>query len=233
MLKASNNQYTQQSILRGGLCAMPNGRDIAAESLTNVVELARLRRQSGLLSVEHTQGGRLEEGEIYFQNGQPIYARVGQLQGQDVLASLLQWRQIYFTFLADVPPPPTNIPAQFARSVDSSITGPMAALSSSPASYPQFKGSLSTSVLTERNPAYPDSSFRPNPYPTSIESLIPRKLENEREVLSLPLTRPQRCVYLLVNGQRTVADLSRTIGKSVQEVERILSELQEQDLIFV
>ena len=61
---------------------MSKGRDIMADSLSNVLELARLRRQSGLLSVEHAQGGRIEEGEIYFQDGQLVYARVGRLTGQ-------------------------------------------------------------------------------------------------------------------------------------------------------
>jgi Domain of unknown function (DUF4388) len=212
---------------------MSKGRDTAAESLTSVLELARLRRQSGLLSVEHTQGGRLEEGEIYFQNGQPIYARVGQISGKEALAWLLQWRQIHFTFLIDVPRPPTNIPVQFSRDTGSNVSVPMAMAPSSLASHPQLSGSVSTNALTERDRSYPSSSSRPNPYPSSIESLIPQKLENERDVLSLPLTRPQRCIYFLVNGQRTVADLSRTIGKSIQEVERILSELQEQGLISV
>ncbi len=212
---------------------MSKERDIAAENLSSVLELARLRRQRGLLSVEHIQRGRLEEGEIYFQNGQPTYARVGQLLGQDALVWLLQWRQIHFALLNDVPPPPANIPVQFARSVDSRITGPMVAISSTQASYRQFNGSLSTSVLTESRPAYPGSSSRLNPYLTNIETLIPQKLENERDVLSLPLTRPQRCVYLLVNGRRTIADLSRTTGKSAQDVERILSELQEQGLVSV
>ncbi len=212
---------------------MVKGRDIAAESLSSVLELAHLRQQSGLLSVEHAQGGRLEEGEIYFQNGQPIYARVGQMLGQQALAWLLQWRQIHFTLLTDVPRPPTNIPVQFARDVDSSITGPMAAVSSTQASHPQFGGNMSAAVSTERDHSYATSISRPNPYPSSIESLIPQKLENELDVLSLPLTRPQRCIYFLVNGHRTVSDLSRTIGKSIQEVERILSELQEQGLISV
>ncbi len=68
-----------------------------AESLDDVLELARLRRQSGMLTLEHTQAGRVEEGEVFLQAGQPIYARVGQLVGQDALNWLLRWRNIYFS----------------------------------------------------------------------------------------------------------------------------------------
>src|SRR5260370_35004353 len=67
-----------------------------AESLDEVLELARTRRQSGMLTIEHSQGGRIEEGEVYLQSGQPVYARVGQLVGQDALNWLLKWRNINF-----------------------------------------------------------------------------------------------------------------------------------------
>jgi predicted transcriptional regulator len=52
-------------------------------------------------------------------------------------------------------------------------------------------------------------------------------------VLSLPLTRRQRYIYFLVDGRRSVSDLSRTTGKTIQEVELVLRELQEQGLISV
>jgi hypothetical protein len=49
----------------------------------------------------------------------------------------------------------------------------------------------------------------------------------------LPLTRRQRFIYLLVDGRRTIADLSRCTGKNIQEVQLILGELQEQGLVAV
>lgn len=66
-----------------------------------------------------------------------------------------------------------------------------------------------------------------------VALLVPQKRHIEKDVLSLPLTRRQRCVYFLVDGHRTLSDLARTTGKTVQEVELILSELQEQGLISV
>ena len=68
-----------------------------AESLDDVLELARTRRKNGLVAIKHRQGGKVEEGEVFFQAGQPIYARVGNLVGQDALNWLLNWRNIYFT----------------------------------------------------------------------------------------------------------------------------------------
>src|SRR6266853_3446308 len=68
-----------------------------AESVDNVLELARTRQQSGMVAIEHTQNGKVDEGEVFFQAGQPIYARVGQLVGQNALNWLLQWRNINYT----------------------------------------------------------------------------------------------------------------------------------------
>ena len=68
-----------------------------AERLDRVLELARARRQNGMITIEHTQGGRVEEGEVFFQTGQPINARVGHLVGQDALNWLMKWRNITYT----------------------------------------------------------------------------------------------------------------------------------------
>ena len=72
-----------------------------------------------------------------------------------------------------------------------------------------------------------------SPATPGLEWLVPQKVGGERDVLSLPLTRPQRSIYLLVDGRRTISDLSRCTRKSVQEIERLLTELREQDLISI
>src|SRR5436305_2464977 len=72
-----------------------------AERLDGVLELARARRQNGMMTIEHTQGGRVEEGEVLFQTGQPIHARVGHLVGQDALNWLMKWRSITYTIGTD------------------------------------------------------------------------------------------------------------------------------------
>ncbi|HEY1352308.1 MAG TPA: DUF4388 domain-containing protein [Ktedonobacteraceae bacterium] len=74
--------------------------------------------------------------------------------------------------------------------------------------------------------------FWPLPEP-GLDQLVPRKVESAREVLSLPLTRRQRLIYFLVDGQRTVADLARTTHKTAFDVGTILGELQGQGLVVV
>jgi|SRR5579859_7718029 len=225
---------------------MLQGRDNPAESLGQVLEALRIRRQNGLLSVERLQGGRFEEGEIYFQAGQPVYARTGQLAGQEALTHLLSWRRVYFTFLVDQPNPaissaaPTKDGMAFAANGSTSLRSntnshvPPASLPSpnfprlpqgNPAAMPGGSGG--------RDTGYAQDTRDDNASTPGLEWVIPKKLGGERDVLSLPLTRPQRLIYMLVNGSRTVSDLSRCTRKNVQEIERLLIELREQGLISI
>jgi hypothetical protein len=63
------------------------------------------------------------------------------------------------------------------------------------------------------------------------EQLVAQRTQPERNLHSLALTRRQRLIYLLVDGQRTVADIMRTANKSALEIELLLSELQELGLV--
>jgi hypothetical protein len=193
---------------------MTKGRDTVAEGLGDVLDLIRARRQSGLLSVERMQGGRFEEGEIYFQHGQPVYARTGQMVGQEAIVWLLSWHPVYFTFSSEESRFAANIPP-----TNNSKDGMAIPVSSGSSSQAFAKRPQSgTNLALNGNRTFP-------------EWLVPQKLGNDRDVLSLPLTRPQRSIYLLIDGRRSVADLARCTRKSMQEIERLLSELQERGLI--
>lgn len=223
---------------------MAKGRDNAAESLGDVLELVRIRRQSGSLSVERFQDGRFEEGEIHFQGGQPTYAHAGQITGQGALTRMLSWRQVFFSFIFEEPH--TSATISSALSANSSKTIPTALL---PTKYPlpntSGKLPLTASGLppvssreTPKNVRDFNNSFAsadPNNVPGTpgLEWLVPQKLGNDRAVLSLPLTRLQRSIYMLVDGRRTISDLSRCTRKSIQEIEWLLSELRERGLISV
>src|SRR3989440_12643826 len=191
------------SYKKGVLCAMANDRAMMADSVSNMLELARVRRQSGRLSIEQASNGRIQEGEIHLQAGQPVYARLGQIVGQEALTRLSLWHNVQFTFHLDTPAASTSAGAF-----------PLPAQSSSE----QSNGS---------------GSSRVSPSSPGIEWLVPQKRDTERDVLSLPLTRRQRFIYFLVDGRRSLSDLSRCTGKTIQEIELILSELQAQGLVSI
>jgi hypothetical protein len=197
-----------------------------AESLSYVLELARTRRLNGMMTIEHTQGGKIEEGEVFFQTGQPVQARVGRLVGQDALNWLMQWHNIMYTI-------GTDDSLQFFAPNTENNRG-IATSTPSPAQryVPPNAISSTESVIGQIQMNGMDSSLSNTSTP-GIEWLVPQKRGIEREVLALPLTRRQRFIYFLVDGRRTVADLARCTGKNIQEIELILSGLQEQGLVAI
>ncbi len=213
---------------------MTKGRDIAAENLSDVIELIRKRRQSGLLSIERIHGGLFEEGEIYFQGGLPIYARQGPVAGVDALSRLFDWHQVYFAFLSGQPQPAANISSAIGVRANVAIATDPRAQSVSPArSTPNSTGSFESRSQEGIPGVYSQPAFAFTGNAPGLEWLVPQKTDNDRNVLSLPLTRPQRSIYLLIDGKRTVSDLARCTRKSFQEIERLLSELQERGLISI
>lgn len=184
------------------------GKKRDADNLGDLLSTLYVEQQSGLLSVEYFQNGRWEEGELYILAGQPVYARQGKVGGQEALKRLFLWRPLRFSFSTDAPRPPANLPA--------SIGGmPVQTNHAMPVVRPHATGNLSNGVRPPR------------------ELLIPQKIGGPQQGLSLPLTHRQRLIYFLINGQRTIADLSRTSGKTIPEVEEILRELQYYGLIEI
>jgi hypothetical protein len=246
---------------------MTKGRDKVAESLGDILQMVSARKRSGLLSVERYDGGRFEEGEVYFQKGRPVHARLGMLSSQESLPKLLTWRNVYYTFVADVPPPsssalPVTGPFQhttgpFASPSARNTTGPLPA----PAWSTQEPPSASLPGRAEQKPSVtgPQPPMRHTQPPASMpgpvtnppvrttgynaprnvsnfsgfEGLVPHRLNNEQNVLSLPLTRTQRSIFLLVDGERTIADIARCTSKNVQEVGQILEELQQSSFVLL
>ena len=185
-----------------------------AETLRDILELARSRRLNGIMIIEHKQAGKVEEGEVFFQTGQPIHARIGRLAGQDALNWIMRWHNITYSI-----------------GVDESLQ-PIASSTPAP-TYLSPNGLPSTRPVAAQVQVNGGSSLLNNTSTAGIEWLVPQKRGIEREVLALPLTRRQRFIYFLVDGRRTIADLARCTGKNTQEIELILSELQEQELIAV
>ena len=201
---------------------MTKGRINAAESLSDVIELVRVRRQSGSLSVERYHGSRFEEGEIYFQGGQPTYAHTGQMSGQQALSWMFTWHQIHFTFNVEDP----RIPATISSAATAkSIAAP------SPPRLPRVNSSFGD--VTESDTIFKTDSPDVTSSTPGLEWLVPQKMGIEQDVMSLPLTRPQRSIYMLVDGHRTISDLCRCTRKNFQEIERLLTELREQGLISI
>jgi hypothetical protein len=195
-----------------------------AQSLRDILELARTRRLNGIMTIEHTQAGKVEEGEVFFQTGQPVQARIGRLVGQDALNWIMRWHNITYSIDTDESLQSIATSNVSKQTIASSTPGPTYL---SPNGLPSTRPVAAQGQVNGRSSPLDDTSI------PGIEWLVPQKRGIEREVLSLPLTRRQRFIYFLVDGHRTVADLARCTAKNIQEIELILSELQEQELIAI
>src|ERR1700730_4135254 len=80
---------------------MANDRAMTAESVNSVLEFACMKRQRGRLRIEQNIAGRIQEGEVYLQAGQPVFVRFGQLIGQEALNRLMTWHNVRFTLQLD------------------------------------------------------------------------------------------------------------------------------------
>lgn len=87
---------------------------------------------------------------------------------------------------------------------------------------------------------YPSAASMPMPsqmqgqmVSTGVLSAVPQRTALAEQVERLPLDRRERMVLLLVDGQRTVADLSRLTRRSEAEVQAVLSHLELLGLVTV
>ncbi len=203
---------------------MMKGREHSAERLSDIVSLIRARRQTGLLSVERFENGQFEEGEIYFENGQPVLARRGNLPHAQALSRLLGWGKIYFSFTKNVAAPVGDATQAEAANFQWSPVREQSSLRNN---------RLASSGPLSPSPGTPDPLLsRRNDYHSGdITTVVPRRLVFEQNVLSLPLTRTQRSMYLLIDGHRTLADIARCTQKNVQEIYKIVQELQARNFV--
>lgn len=208
---------------------MSKGRDNAAERLRDVVAIIRSRRQSGVLSVERFEDGHFEEGEIHFEHGQPVQAHLGTLSAQEALERLLNWHSVYFLFVKDTSMEPHN--AQI-RTTDSITAISQSALSRSPL---PLGSNDEANYASMQQPTTRQNTIQHMPRDVmnnvGLMARVPQRINTTKDVLSLPLTRTQRSLYLLVDGKRNIGDLARCTQKNIQEVYWILSELRNRGYI--
>lgn len=187
---------------------MANERAMPAESVSDLLEMARMRQLSGRLTIRPQRRGSSLEGELYLQAGRPVSARLGSMVGQEALSRLLNWRSIQYRFQ---PQEPERAPSGLQVGQDEDA--------------PTFPAPSDRDHLTG------DEASRASLPGPGLAWQVPHRRDEDRDVLTLPLIRRQRVMYLLVDGHRTLADLSRCSGKTLQDVEFIVRELQAQGLV--
>lgn len=177
-------------------------RGTATDKLVDVIQMLLFVHKTGILTVQREGPEHLlEEASVLFQNGQVIDATVDHLRGTDAVKKLNTWRKCYFIF--------QEMPLSAHT-----------ALPSSPG-YANVERALSQHTS--------GTLFDP------ATSVIPYRAQQFRSDLpdfaSMGLSRAHRQLYLLADGQRSIDVLSKLIGRNLQEVLPLLSDLENLGLL--
>ena len=232
---------------------MPRQRATLADRVSQVIEVIELGRRTGLLSVERDVGEALEEGDIYFLDGQAIYASTGTLSGRSALETLHTWGACRFAFLSDIPKPVPNIGPERGNARPLQTGGLRSSPLPAPASGPQRSSSLppavspppfapfegrqetpsgSSSSLLPRAPQQPTGRMPFSPpmeYSASVPALVlapyqrPRRAPNPQDI-------PRLAVYYQLSRAHRTLLLLADGEHTVLELARIAGRSEEEAL---
>ncbi len=210
---------------------MPQKEEVAIDRLLSIIQTIQLGRKTGLLTAKRGEGADVEKGTILFTRGQITEARLGERMGADALIALNTWRNCVFTFVLSNEqdtshPSPT---AAANRSLDPITTSnPQPFIAISP-----LRRSSGALTREERTPSWQEQPFPPvaisgAPYHTtrSVEAAL-------RATEHMGLSRSHRQLLLLIDGQRTIADLSRLTRRSLNDVYALLRDLERATVIRI
>jgi hypothetical protein len=199
-------RWIPQKVASGGDIEM-KPRGTLTGNLADVLHALQLARKTGLLVLERSRkDGAVEQGMLALFNGQITDADLGIYRGAVALEVLMKWGPCYFIFQAS---PTATAPPQLT-----------------PALPQQQTHTGNTGKVTSA----------PKPAPTQPPApLAPCRLQQADVVLArfsgTGLSRTHRQLFLLIDGQRTPAELARLMGRSPNELDSLLIDLARARLI--
>jgi hypothetical protein len=194
-------------------------RETTTDSLASIIQILQLGYRSGTLTVERTIGGGIEEGYAVFASGQVVTAQANRYIGVSAFNYLKGWGTCRFSFLEGAASgpllsPPVPPPRE---------TGP-----GGPTTPPPFRRfSIDSGPLENGDMGNRERSTGP---------LFPNRSSAGEAVLYgsgiSQLSRQQRRLLLLTNGQRGPDELARLMARTADEVRVLLDELERVGLIL-
>ncbi len=184
---------------------MQSQRQTVTDRLSDVIHIIHIGGKSGVLAVERGEGRAVEEGFITFVNGRIVEARVGTQVGLAAFNYLNTWQTCRFSLL-------------------SRSTGEV------PSMNPLQLPAASSAGDPTKN-----SSSQYYQSDTARQATVPVRLRAGEEALhqqgNVQLPRTHRRLLLLIDGYRTRSDIARLMGRSLAEVQELLSDLERNSFI--
>ncbi|GAC1371123.1 MAG: hypothetical protein NVS2B12_25910 [Ktedonobacteraceae bacterium] len=197
---------------------MSQRRGIATDQFINILQVIQLGRKTGRLRVERGEGAQREEGEILFDCGHVVKAHCGQLTGEHALTRLKTWGACRFIFINTVTER-TTAPLPELRAFPSTDADHVALQDSGP----QLR-------LSTHGGQGGEWSTATGPLPSTATPSGPYRLYHTEEgvqiIMQAQLSRLHRHLFLLVDGQRTLPELARLLGRRSEDVQQLLLDLE-------
>lgn len=190
---------------------MSHQRETSTDHLVAIIATIKMERRSGQLRVRRGEGLTTEEGILTFSQGQVTQASVGRRSGAEALNWLSTWGQAHYTFL----------PAISGEQLHLEVLTPV---------YPE-KTATNPDLLVARA-----NTDRLNTEDLELEQPIAPEYEAPRACVALSeavahieragLSRAHKRLFLLIDGHRSVHELTPLSGKSLEEVHSMLQDLE-------
>jgi len=183
------------------------------QRVTHVLQHIAYKRRTGLLRIEHVRVQKVEKGEICFEGGKVIHARVGQQVGKRALLLIVSWDQVFFSFLEGAEAPTRNegSPGQSLSSVKLLPAAQREERHTPPVKLPAIVQADSSSIEEAANLGV-YAVFHVQPAAAT------------KQVMS-QMARQDRIIFMLLDGKRTVRDLAQLIHRSELAVASVLARL--------
>jgi len=179
-------------------------RQTVTDRLADVIHIIHIGGKSGVLTVERGEGKTVEAGSITFANGRVVEARTGVQSGLAAFNYLNTWQTCRF-----------SLQSRGANEASSAYPTP-------------------PPLLTAPNTTTPPKNTQYQG-DTSVQSVAPLRLYLGEIVLQQPgntqVPRTHRRLLLLIDGHRQRSDLARLMGRSLAEVQELLSDLERNGFI--
>ena len=229
---------------------MQNIRIYSAPSLLEVIKQMVLNRATGVLTIWRATGARQEDTRIrmIIEQGHPIYVYRGSQREsatESILTWVNSWGEIRFSFQSTearfrIPPPQLAPQKDQANVSDTQTKSPSQTENQPGRAYPSTSGRTRELPLLsdisrqeENRPSVPSRGRLQATQATAPASAIATLTAYGREYAAANLTRYDRMIFLLINGRRTVTDLSQVTKRPQEDVFASLQRLKNLQLITI
>jgi Domain of unknown function (DUF4388) len=202
---------------------------IIATRLVSIIRAIQLSRETGMLIAKRGEGNSAEEGRIVFANGRIAEVKVNRPNISEAFNHMSTWENCLVSFISQDPSKTTT---SMFENLPTLVSGPPEGQKLEIPSTPLPKGARPVRDPRPKQPYDPpvsNPSSNLSPTEQELMSYVPLLTQSLpgtlRQIEQLGLSRAHRQLILLIDGKRSVEDLTHAMGRTLSNVQEILYDL--------